>query len=119
MPRLAEHEHLSTDEYLATVMRCAKAYGSEITTDDWQRRHHTGAYLILIELGIDPARTDAKIWRDAEAMIEQYGTDAPIRAAEQLNARITASDMEGRDHWAQVVHAIHTLMRRFLDIVSV
>jgi thymidylate synthase ThyX len=56
------------------------------------------------------ALADPEIRRLAEAMTEQHGSDAPQRAVEQLNARIEAGDMVGRDHWAQVVHAIHALM---------
>jgi hypothetical protein len=57
-----------------------------------------------------PGRGDVE--RDAEAMIRQYGSDAPLRAVEQLNARIEVGDEGGRDHWAQVVHAIHALTGR-------
>jgi hypothetical protein len=49
---------------------------------------------------LESALADAEVRRDSEAMIEQYGAKAPMRAVERLNARIEAGDTKGRDHWA-------------------
>ena len=46
----------STDEYLATVMRCATACRHKMTVDEWvmvwRQRHRISAYSILSELSI-------------------------------------------------------------------
>ena len=57
--------------------------------------------------GLGYRRLPHEIRRIAERMIERHGSDAPQRAVDRLNERIEACDIRGRDHWAQVVHAIH------------
>ena len=49
------------------------------------------------------------IQQTAEIMIAQYGEDALLRTIDALNNKIDAGDIEGRDFWAQVVNAIHTI----------
>jgi PleD family two-component response regulator len=80
------------------------------------RAHETLKNLILSQqrlaeaqriAGLGYRRLPHEIRHIAERMIERHGSDAPRRAVDQLNARIEACDMQGRDHWAQVVHAIH------------
>jgi hypothetical protein len=55
--------------------------------------------------------SQAAIKRLAREMIERHGADAALRAVERLNDRIDQGDLNGRDTWAAVVHAIHELQR--------
>jgi hypothetical protein len=42
-------------------------------------------------------------------MMERHGAGAALHAVERLNDRIDQGDLNGRDTWAAVVHAIHEL----------
>ena len=50
-----------------------------------------------------PARVDEL----ARSLIEEHGTRAAHVAVERLNQSIDERDVDNRDFWAQVVHAIH------------
>jgi hypothetical protein len=50
-----------------------------------------------------PARIDEL----ARSLIEEHGTRAAHVAVERLNQSIDERDVDNRDFWAQVVHAIH------------
>ena len=50
-----------------------------------------------------PARVEAL----ARSLIEEHGTRAVLVAVERLNQSIDERDIQRRDFWAQVVHAIH------------
>ena len=50
-----------------------------------------------------------EIDRIARQMIAAHGSRAAIVATERLNDCLDRGDLEGRDHWAQVVHRIHCL----------
>jgi hypothetical protein len=50
-----------------------------------------------------PARVDEL----ARSLIEEHGTRAVLVAVERLNQSIDERDIQSRDFWAQVVHAIH------------
>ena len=47
----------------------------------------------------------------ARELIDQHGTRAVYIAVERLNQSIDQGDRDGRDFWAQVVHAIHEYQR--------
>ena len=51
----------------------------------------------------------AAIDRLAHEMIERHGAGAALRAVERLNDRIDQGDLNGREAWAAVVHAIHQI----------
>jgi hypothetical protein len=55
--------------------------------------------------------SQAAIERFAHQMIEWHGAGAALRAVERLNDRIDQGDLNGRDTWAAVVHAIHEFQR--------
>ncbi len=48
-------------------------------------------------------------WRTAKLLIEQYGEDAPTRAAMRADELMDAGDMEGRAVWLRVLAAIKEL----------
>lgn len=54
-----------------------------------------------------PARIDEL----ARSLIEEHGTLAVHVAVERLNQSIDERDIQNRDFWAQVVHAIHERQR--------
>jgi hypothetical protein len=58
------------------------------------------------------ALADPEIRTAAEAMVREYGAKAPLRAIDQLDASIACGSDTERDRWAQVVHAIHVLIRK-------
>ena len=43
----------------------------------------------------------------ARSLIEEHGARAVLVAVERLNQSIDERDIQSRDFWAQVVHAIH------------
>jgi hypothetical protein len=53
----------------------------------------------------------AKVDQTARELIEQHGIGAAYIAVERLNQSIDQADRNGRDFWAQVVHAIHEHQR--------
>jgi hypothetical protein len=54
-----------------------------------------------------PARLEELV----RSLIEEHGTRAAHFAVERLNQSIDERDTNGRDFWAQVVHAIHEHQR--------
>jgi len=57
---------------------------------------------------------EAAIQGLAREMIDRHGADAALRAVERLNDCIDQGDLNGRDTWAAVVHAIHDLQQAVL-----
>ena len=55
--------------------------------------------------------SQAAIERLAHEMIERHGADAALRAVERLNDRIDQGNLNDRETWAAVVHAIHQFQR--------
>ena len=58
------------------------------------------------------ALADPEIRERAETMLREHGTDAARRAVEHLDAAIRDGNLEGRDMWAQIFHAINVLTRQ-------
>lgn len=50
------------------------------------------------------------IGRSAKLLIDQHGADAPIRAAQQADQLLAASDIEGRALWLRILAAFKELM---------
>ena len=54
---------------------------------------------------------DIDIWRTAKAMINQYGEDALIMAAQRIDELMASGDIDGRIVWRRVYFAIEELLR--------
>lgn len=50
------------------------------------------------------------IWRTAKIMVDQYGDDAPIIAAQRIDALLDLGDLDGMNVWKRVAGAIEHLM---------
>lgn len=55
---------------------------------------------------------DIDIWRTAKVMVDQYGEDAPIIAAQRIDALLDLGDLDGRLVWKRVAAAIDELMAK-------
>ena len=53
--------------------------------------------------------SDLDIFRSAQVLIRQHGTDAGLYAAQRVDALSEAGDMEGERTWRRVLRAIEEL----------
>ena len=53
--------------------------------------------------------SDLDVFRAANAVIKQHGTDAPIHAAMRADALLEAGDLEGQRVWPRIIAAIEEL----------
>ncbi len=53
---------------------------------------------------------DLATYRSAKLLIEQYGEDAPIFAAQQADKCLEAGDSDGYAVWKRVIQAIRELL---------
>ena len=56
--------------------------------------------------------SELDIWRSrsAKLLVDQYGADAPIRAAPRADELLAAGDIEGRATWLRTLAAVKELM---------
>ena len=47
------------------------------------------------------------IYRCAKILLDQHGDDAPIHAAQQVDATLDRGDLDGRAVWLRIVAAVH------------
>jgi hypothetical protein len=50
--------------------------------------------------------SEIDIWRAANLLIKQYGSEAELVAAQRVDEMLTRGDLEGRDVWRRIRHAI-------------
>ncbi len=50
------------------------------------------------------------IWRAAKLLVDQHGTDSPIRAAQRADELLAAGDIEGRAVWLRILSAFGELL---------
>lgn len=98
--------------------------GPRFTTNHVPQGRRTGDERPGLEEGISPARllgavamtkrdeptqpysiSEIDIWRCANLLIQQHGTDALLRAAERADVLIEAGDMNGRRVWLRILAA--------------
>ena len=53
--------------------------------------------------------SELDIWHSAKLLVDQHGTDAPIRAAQQADALLAAGYIEGRGLWLRILAAVKEL----------
>jgi hypothetical protein len=53
--------------------------------------------------------SDLDIYRAANLVIKRYGSDAVIEAARMVDRMLELDDLEGRDLWRRIRHAILVL----------
>jgi hypothetical protein len=53
--------------------------------------------------------TEREIWLAAKAMIQRYGSNAEMEAAERADELLEKSDMEGAVAWKRIMGAIEQL----------
>ncbi len=49
------------------------------------------------------------IYRSANVLVKQHGTDAPIRVAMRADAMLEAGDLEGYAAWKRILRAVEEL----------
>ena len=54
---------------------------------------------------------DLDIWRSANLLVKQHGTDAPIHAAMRADAMLEAGDLDGYAVWKRIIRAGAELQR--------
>ena len=59
--------------------------------------------------------SDIDIYRSAKILIDQHGDDAPIRAAQHVDAMLDRGDMDGRAVWLRTLEAVETLLAEAPD----
>lgn len=55
---------------------------------------------------------DRDIFRSAQAMIDQFGQDAPMQAARRAGVLLEAGDMDGLAVWKRILRAIDELQSK-------
>ncbi len=53
--------------------------------------------------------SDIDIYRSAQVLVKQHGTDAPIEAAMRADAMLEAGDLDGLAVWKRVLRAVEEL----------
>ena len=61
-------------------------------------------------MGVNRDIAGIDIWRSAKLLVDQYGADAPIRAAQCADELLAAGDIEGRAAWLRILAAVKELM---------
>ena len=56
--------------------------------------------------------SELDIYRSAKLLIDPYGEDAPIFAAQQADRCLEAGDLDGKAVWMRVIREIETLLDR-------
>ena len=51
------------------------------------------------------------VYRAADALIKQYGDDAPLEAAMRTDKMLAKGDMEGKAVWVRILKAIDEILK--------
>ncbi len=55
--------------------------------------------------------SDLDIWRSAKLLVGQHGANAPVEAAQRVDAMLEAGDLAGRAVWRRILAAVEELIR--------
>ena len=54
--------------------------------------------------------SDLDVYRSAKILVDQHGGDAPIHAAQHVDAMLDRGDMDGRALWLRILTATEELL---------